>query len=147
MSSEPIVVGTDGSVTADKAVDKAGELAAAFGATVHVVTCFSPMTTSAGLAAAGGMMHPLGEAEAGQAQAEETAKLAVKRLEHAGVKADRHVCAGPPADVLVSVASDVGAQMIVVGNKGMLGARRVLGSVPNRVAHHAACSVLIVSTC
>jgi nucleotide-binding universal stress UspA family protein len=36
--------------------------------------------------------------------------------------------------------------MIIVGNKGMQGARRVLGSVPNKVAHHAPCSVLIVST-
>ena len=57
------------------------------------------------------------------------------------------MCAGDPADSLIAVAGEVGAQMIVVGNKGMLGARRVLGSVPNRVSHHADCCVLIVQTC
>jgi nucleotide-binding universal stress UspA family protein len=47
---------------------------------------------------------------------------------------------------LVQIADEQGAQMIVVGNKGMTGARRVLGSVPNHVSHHARCDVLIVST-
>jgi nucleotide-binding universal stress UspA family protein len=44
------------------------------------------------------------------------------------------------------VASTVDADLIVIGNRGMTGARRVLGSVPNSVAHHASCSVLIVET-
>jgi nucleotide-binding universal stress UspA family protein len=56
--------------------------------------------------------------------------------------------AGNPAEVLLSVAAEVKADLIVVGNRGMQGTQRfLLGSVPNRVAHHASCSVLIVQTC
>jgi nucleotide-binding universal stress UspA family protein len=47
---------------------------------------------------------------------------------------------------LVRIADEQVAQMIVLGNRGMTGARRVLGSVPNRVSHHAPCDVLIVTT-
>ena len=50
------------------------------------------------------------------------------------------------ADALLSVAAAVRASTIVVGNQGMHGARRVLGSVPNSVSHRARCNVLIVST-
>ena len=53
---------------------------------------------------------------------------------------------GDPADTLLTVADEVHADLIVVGNKGMQGARRILGSVPNSVAHGAPCSVLIVDT-
>jgi nucleotide-binding universal stress UspA family protein len=63
-----------------------------------------------------------------------------------GVRTEAHICCGEPAEVLISVAEGEGAQMIVVGNRGMAGARRVLGSVPNRVSHHAPCCVLIVPT-
>ena len=56
------------------------------------------------------------------------------------------MCGGDPADALMSVAADEEAEMIVVGNRGMSGARRMLGSVPNRVSHHARCGVLIVPT-
>jgi nucleotide-binding universal stress UspA family protein len=62
------------------------------------------------------------------------------------VKYQTHMSEGDPGDALLAVAKQVDADMIVVGNKGMQGARRVLGSVPNKVAHHAPCSVLIVST-
>ncbi len=57
-----------------------------------------------------------------------------------------HAVTGDPADALVRVADREGADLIVVGNKGMKGARRVLGSVPNSVAHRATCSVLILPT-
>jgi nucleotide-binding universal stress UspA family protein len=57
-----------------------------------------------------------------------------------------HGAKGDPADILISKAEEVGANLIVVGNRGMKGVRRVLGSVPNSVAHGAHCSVLIVDT-
>ena len=57
-----------------------------------------------------------------------------------------HVLPGDPADVILQVAREVDADLIVVGNRGMHGARRVLGSVPNTLSHHADCSVLIVQT-
>jgi nucleotide-binding universal stress UspA family protein len=66
------------------------------------------------------------------------------RLRDVSVKT--HTSEEEPADALLSVASQVDAKLIVVGNRGMQGARRVLGSVPNKVAHHASCNVLIVAT-
>lgn len=69
------------------------------------------------------------------------------RLKRKGIDVTTHVCEGEPAELLMTVADDEHAQIIVVGNRGMAGARRVLGSVPNRVSHHARCGVLIVPTC
>jgi nucleotide-binding universal stress UspA family protein len=63
-----------------------------------------------------------------------------------GVASETHPATGDPADALITVADREGADLIVVGNKGMKGARRVLGSVPNSVAHRASCSVLILPT-
>jgi nucleotide-binding universal stress UspA family protein len=148
VSEEPIVVGTDGSSTADRAVDKAGELAAALGVPLHVVMSYHAVTGGASLAAASGVViDPVAANEGVDAHAKSVVAGATDRLLDAGVKVSGHVCAGEPAETLIAVARDVGAQMIVVGNRGMLGARRVLGSVPNRVSHHAPCCVLIVQTC
>jgi nucleotide-binding universal stress UspA family protein len=62
------------------------------------------------------------------------------------VQVETHAVEEEPADALLKVADKVGASMIVVGSRGMHGAKRVLGSVPNAVSHHANCSVLIVWT-
>ena len=148
MSTAPIVVGTDGSVTAERAVDKAGELAAALGAPLHVIMSYKTITSSAALAISGGIAADPVTADAElRSHAEGVVARAAGRLEGAGVQVTPGVWAGDPADALIATAADVGAQMIVIGNKGMLGARRVLGSVPNRVSHHAASCVLIVHTC
>ena len=63
-----------------------------------------------------------------------------------GIDVDIHTAVGDPADVIVRRADDIGADLIVVGSKGMRGTRRILGSVPNRVAHKAGCHVLIAKT-
>ena len=63
-----------------------------------------------------------------------------------GVTVHTHAVRANPTDALVSVAAQTGASLIVVGNQGMHGAKRVLGSVPNSVSHKARCNVLIVST-
>ena len=58
-----------------------------------------------------------------------------------------HAREGDPADAILDVAEEAKADVIVVGNKGMTGARRfLLGSVPNKISHHAPCSVYIVRT-
>ena len=58
-----------------------------------------------------------------------------------------HPVEGDPAEGILSVAEETKADLIVVGNKGMTGARRfLLGSVPNNISHHAPCSVIIVRT-
>ena len=67
--------------------------------------------------------------------------------EEAGVKVQEHARQGDPADAILDVAEEQGANLIVVGNRGMTGAKRfLLGSVPNKVSHHAPCSVMIIRT-
>jgi nucleotide-binding universal stress UspA family protein len=156
MSSEPIVVGTDGSQTAERAVERAAELARSLGATLHVVTSFNPKATSVEWATAPGVPVPgltaaehervAGEHERDRTRAEQIVERARHQLVRLGVDAHGHVRVGDPADSLMELAESEGAQMIVVGNKGMTGARRVLGSVPNKISHHARCAVLIVPT-
>ena len=126
MSSDPIVAGTDGSATAERAVDRAGELAQALGASVHVVTVLA--------------------AASGSGVAQKVAADSRERLEARGVKAQTHVRTGDPAAELIKVAEAEHAQMIVVGNRGMSGAGRILGSVPNTVSHSARCSGLLSPT-
>jgi nucleotide-binding universal stress UspA family protein len=63
-----------------------------------------------------------------------------------GLKVETHAAQGNPDDVILNAAVEVGADLIVVGSKGMRGARRYLGSVPNSVAHGAHCAVLVVKT-
>jgi nucleotide-binding universal stress UspA family protein len=63
------------------------------------------------------------------------------------VEARTHAREGDPADAILDVAEETNADLIVVGNKGMKGTRRfLLGSVPNKISHHAPCGVYIVRT-
>ncbi len=147
MSADPIVVGTDGSKSAELAVDKAAELARALGASVHVVSAYSPHSSGAWMAAAAGVAVPdASDDESGKDMAQRIVARTSGRLQPLGIDVQTHVCQGDAADALMNIAGDQHAQMIVVGNRGMVGARRVLGSVPNRVSHHAQCGVLIVPT-
>jgi nucleotide-binding universal stress UspA family protein len=65
-------------------------------------------------------------------------------MRRGGIDCTTRAAEGDAADVLVQLASECGADLLVIGNKGMQ--RRVLGSVPNTVAHRAPCSVLVVKT-
>jgi nucleotide-binding universal stress UspA family protein len=68
-------------------------------------------------------------------------------VKDSGVDVKTFAREGDPADAILDVAEEEGADLIVVGNKGMTGAKRfLLGSVPNKVSHHAPCSVLIIRT-
>lgn len=140
-----IVVGTDGSERADRAVARAGEIAHAVGVTVHVVSGYSNSTA---WVAATGTLAPaeVFDEEEKRTRAQEYVDQAQLRLSELGVASETHVCNGEAADALVRIADEHDAQMIVVGNRGMTGKRRVLGSVPNRVSHRASCDVLIVPT-
>lgn len=142
-----VVVGTDGSATATSAVRAAAELAAASGARLTIVTAFTPQPS--------GTARAMEEAPeeirwriTDSGQADEKALEASRVAKEAGVKDVRtRSQSGDPADALIDVAEDTGGDLIVVGSKGMTGAARfVLGSVPNKVSHHAPCDVLIVST-
>jgi len=127
----PIVVGTDGSDTAKAAVSQTAELAASLGATVHVVSATYRM--EGGAQADGPVKKALADAA-----------LTLSRL---GVPYETHVVHGEPADALIELAEEQEAALIVVGNKGMGGARRyLLGDIPNKISHHAPCNVLILRT-
>jgi nucleotide-binding universal stress UspA family protein len=140
---ETIVVGTDGSETAKLAVQEAMRLAKAFEAELHIVSGFQPMHARISGAPEGAakVWQPLPDSDV-----EATINEASAAVRIAGAKVKTHVVRGDPADALLNVAKDVGASTIVVGNRGMRGGRRVLGSVPNTVSHKANCNVLIVQT-
>ena len=141
--SEAIVVGTDGSETAKRAVEEAVRLAKALQAQVHLVSGFRPTNARVTGAPTGAakVWQPLPDSKVDALMQEAEAAV---RL--AGVKVKTHVVRGDPAAALLHVAEDVKASTIVVGNRGMRGGRRVLGSVPNDVSHKAHCNVLIVQT-
>src|ERR1700692_783982 len=126
-----IVVGTDGSDTAAGAVALAVDLARLSGATLHVVTAYKDALTSVTVAHVGAVAIPDSALTAAELQSASEEMLADVVKEIAEVPVRTHAVPGPPADVLLSVADSVGADLIVVGSKGMKGARRLIGSVPN----------------
>lgn len=141
-----IVVGTDGSATAQGAVNAAVGLAKTFGATVHLVCGYRPPSQAVVL---GGADTPLGALPADDEVREIYEREIDAQAEPAraaGVPYEVHLLPGGGAQAILDVAEATKADLIVVGNRGMTGMRRVLGSVPNNVAHHAHCSVLIVDT-
>lgn len=142
---ESIVVGTDGSATARRAVDEAVRLAQALDAEIHVVSAFEPVRgarISRAPEGAAKVWAPLPDSEVDAKLSEASAAIRVRDVP---VKA--HAVQKDPAEALLAVADEVGASMIVVGNRGMHSAKRfVLGNVPNKVSHNANCNVLIVST-
>lgn len=117
---EKILIATDGSATASKAARIGSSLAQKIGASILVLHVGAPDDGARVLQAA--------RAELGDA-------IETRTVE------------GSPADKILEVAEETGVDLVVIGNKGMTGAKRfLLGSVPNQVSHHAPCNVLIVKT-
>ena len=143
-----IVVGTDGSDTAAEAVRQAIDLAKLAGADARASsapTRPSPKRRVEGEQrdAPADVQYEIGPRE--DVNLVLDAAAAERRKE--GVEVQTHPVEGDPADAILNVAEETKADLIVVGNKGMTGARRfLLGSVPNNVSHHAPCSVIIVRT-
>jgi len=123
-----IVVGLAKTDSAKRAASTAVDLAQRYAAEVHFVTAFERS----------------GEGQAADRAAAEAYLTSYQST--VGVPSQIHALPGSAADTVVMVADEVGADLIVVGNRGMRGARRVLGSVPNSIAHQAGCSVLIVDS-
>jgi nucleotide-binding universal stress UspA family protein len=146
-----IVVGTDGSETAGVAVHQATALAALAGATLHIVNAYRTLSINmvAVAASAGGVSNIDVEAvnKGVSAESEQVCERAATEARRLGLTVEVHAVPVETADALVRVAEDVGADLVVVGNRGMSGKRRfVLGNVPNKVSHHCPCSLLIVDT-
>ena len=142
-----IVVGTDGSETASEAVRQAIELAQVSEARLDIVAAFEPVPPSRLREEKGELP---GDVQYGAGPREDvnvTLDGAVGKAKQEGVEAEPYPREGDPADAILDVAEETKADLIVVGNKGMTGAKRfLLGSVPNKVSHHAPCAVLIVRT-
>ena len=148
MGYRSVLVGTDGSETAERAVEYAAAMASAFGARLTILTAFMPHTADELTRVQDEVPSDLRWMLTDAAQAEDKAGSGKAIAARHGVK-DVHcrVSRGDPAEALIETADDVGADVIVVGNKGMTGTGRfLLGSVPNRVSHHAPCDLLIVRT-
>ena len=142
-----IVVGTDGSETATQAVRQAVELAKATGSRLELVSAYEPVSGQRLREESQQVPGDLQWMVNPRADVDATLTEAGAIAGEAGVDATSHARQGDPADAILDVAEETKADLIVVGNKGMTGARRfLLGSVPNKVSHHAPCSVLIIRT-
>ena len=142
-----IVVGTDGSETAQKAVREAIELAKAVDASVDLVSAYEPVSSQRLREEAREAPRDLQWSVNPREDVDATLGDAADEAKEAGVEVRTFAREGDPADAILDVAEERGADLIVVGNKGMTGAKRfLLGSVPNKVSHHAPCSVLIIRT-
>ena len=139
-----VAVGTDGSPTAERAVQAALDLAARYEAKVVFISAYKPIDDVRlrreqrdAPPEHHWRINPTEDVDAILREAEE---LATER----GLRWASEASEGDPADVLLNLAEKHDADVIVVGNKGM--DRRVLGSVPNTISHKATCSVFIVKT-
>jgi nucleotide-binding universal stress UspA family protein len=142
-----IVVGTDGSETAGEAVRQAVDLAKLAGAQLSVVSAYAPLSErqvkDEQRDAPADVQYEIGPRE----NVNIVLAAAAAAAKEDGIDVQTHPVEGDPAEAILKVAEETGADLIVVGNKGMTGARRfLLGSVPNKVSHHAPCSVIIVRT-
>ena len=139
-----IVVGTDGSDTADVALHRAIELAGLTGAKLHVVSAYEPAPARIG------GNQPVAEAAEWSVGSDFKVDGVLQRARETArgsdVGIEVHAPKGDAADSLIETAKEQDADLIVLGSRGMRGARRVLGSVPNKVSHNAPCDVLIVQT-
>ena len=139
-----VVVGTDGSPTADKAVQAAADIARSWGSALHVVTA---VACAVDPAMGAGDRRPPGRQRGGRrrwpSEAAQAGGRAGRREVRDGLAGRRRTRRRATRTTsILNTAAEVGADLIVVGSKGMRGARRYLGSVPNSVAHGAHCAVL-----
>jgi nucleotide-binding universal stress UspA family protein len=129
-----IVVGTDGSETAGIAVERAVALAGMTKAKLEIISAYEPV--------------PQDRLKDEQEGISGDVSHVVNPREDVNVVLDNAAAvARKAADAILDVAEEARADLIIVGNKGMTGARRfLLGSVPNKISHHSPCDVWIVHT-
>ncbi len=143
-----IVVGTDGSDTAREAVRQAIQLAQLAGAALEVVSAYEPVSNQRLKDEAAETPRDLQWSISPREAVDATLSEVADEARAAGVgTVNTFARQGDPADAILDVAEEQGSDLIIVGNKGMTGAKRfLLGSVPNKVSHHAPSSVLIIRT-
>jgi nucleotide-binding universal stress UspA family protein len=142
-----VLVGTDGSESSFRAVDRAASVARDAGATLLLACAYRPMSAREIQDAAdalGGESYKV----SGSTPAEDVLRDAADRAKGVGAKdIDTLAVEGDPVDALVSLVEKRKVDLLVVGNRGLNSlAGRLLGSVPANISHRAACDVLIVHT-
>jgi nucleotide-binding universal stress UspA family protein len=138
-----LVVGTDGSPTADEAVRQAAELAKSFGARLTIFSAYPPFDPNKTVIPEDLDSWQITSA----AHAEEVVHAGASRARGLHAKVATRTDPGDPADAMIRFAEESAVDLIVVGSVGMTSARRfLLGSVPNKISHHAPCDVIIVRT-
>ena len=144
---QTVLVGTDGSDSSYRAVDRAAEIARDTMARLVIVCAYEPATPRE-VAAAGDALGDEAFSVVGSAPAEETLRTAAERAAARGAgKIDRVALVGEPVKSLVSALEEHQADLLVVGNRGLNTlAGRLLGSVPAAVSRRSPCDVLIVHT-
>ena len=142
-----IVVGTDGSETATEAVKTAVELAKISNAKLEIVSAYEPVPGARLRDEALEVPPDLQWTVNPREDVDATLREAAEAATAGGVESVTYARQGDPADAILDVAEENDADLVLVGNKGMTGARRfLLGSVPNKISHHAPCDVWIVKT-
>ena len=137
-----VLVGVDGSDTAQKAAQRAASIAQGLGSGLTVVTAHATENTE--VVRIGNDTWVMDDADQALKLAEHSAERL--RRDFPGLEITAVASKGKPQEALVEEAERAGAELIVVGNVGMKGLGRVLGSVASSVAHNAPCDVLIVKT-
>jgi nucleotide-binding universal stress UspA family protein len=141
---QTIAVGTDGSETAAKAVDFAMDMAERYGAKLIIASAYTPVSEDRLRKEQTDAPQEIQWSINPSEEVDSTLRAVEEQAKERGLKYASEARNGDPADILCEIAGDHGADVIVVGNKGMQ--RRILGSVPNSVSHKAPCSVMIVKT-
>lgn len=131
-----VVVGTDGSETATRAVHQAARVAARESGALHIVSAYGPA-----------MREDLERLRQGGGTVTSVLEEAAASVQELGCSVETHELDGDPADAIVAFAEEIEADVVVVGNKGLGGVKGfLLGSVPSKVVKNAPCSVLVVRT-
>jgi nucleotide-binding universal stress UspA family protein len=133
---DTVAVATDGSETAGRAVDVAADMAERYGAKLVILSAFQELRADGG-AETDWATNPA-------ARVRELLSRTEEDMRRRGLECSTLVDEGDPGEVVINLAGECGADVLVVGNKGMK--RRMLGSVPNTITHKAPCSVFVVKT-
>ena len=155
-----IVVGTDGSEPAEEAVRQATDLASREGARLHIVTAYHGPQLLRERTTTIWTNEPKGVVDSGRTDGgppietidlREVAESVVKRAARValskGVDVETHAREGHPSEVIIDLANQEHADLIIVGSRGLTGIQRyLLGSVSSKVSEHAPCNVMIVRT-
>ena len=136
-----VAVGTDGSSTASKAVEAAADIAQRFDARLVLLSAFDGSDSPTG---SGSGSDERQWAFNNDARVRELLNRTEQELRERKIDCTTMLDEGDPAEVLIRLAEECDADLLVIGNRGM--ERRVLGSVPNTVTHKATCSVYVVKT-